>query len=335
MSRCGVGDPPDVDMVNNPFRITKKRNGGNEKGARVRSQTVGLIGLGNMGNPIGMNLLKSGIALSVYDISRDAMEALAIAGAHTSSSPKDLASRSDTVILMVPGPEEVEEVCLGADGVIRGAREGAIVIDMTTSIPAVTRRVHDSFVRMGIQMIDAPVSGGVQRAIEGTLSIMVGGELAIVEAARPILERLGKNIYHLGPIGSGHLMKVINNFLFSLCMAGMGEALGLAVKQGLEPLRVLEVLQTSSGSNYIASRILPEVVLPGKPSGYACSTICKDLGIFIKISQDLKAPTFMANLAYALWSVPEGKTDGTEFYSIYEDWFKVKIRGITDSSGSR
>lgn len=112
---------------------------------------------------------------------------------------------------------------------------------------------------------------------------------------------------------------------------GNGEAIALVIKYGLDPMKVVTVLQTSSGSNHIANKIFPEIVLPGKPSGYTCSTICKDLGIFLKVSQELEVPTFMANLAYSLWSVPQGKEDGTEFFSIYEDWFKVKMKGIISS----
>lgn len=297
----------------------------------MKTQKIGLIGLGNMGKPMGKNLLKEGVDLIVYDVIDEAMEVLASAGARKSASPKDLASQCDMVILMVPGPQEVEEVCLGPEGIIHGAKKGTIVIDMTTSLPALTKRIYDSFIQKGIKMIDTPVSGGVQGAVERTLSIMVGGDVTVIESARPILEILGKNIYHIGPIGSGHLVKVINNLLFSLCMAGMGEAIALAIKYGLDPMKVVTVLQTSSGSNHIANKIFPEIVLPGKPSGYTCSTICKDLGIFLKVSQELEVPTFMANLAYSLWSVPQGKEDGTEFFSIYEDWFKVKMKGIINS----
>lgn len=189
----------------------------------MKPQKVGLIGLGNMGKPMGKNLLKEGVDLIVCDIIDEAMEVLASAGARKSASPKDLASQCDMVILMVPGPQEVEEVCLGPEGIIHGAKKGTIVIDMTTSLPALTKRIHDSFIQNGIKMIDAPVSGGVQGALERTLSIMVGGDVRVIEIARPILEILGKNIYHIGPIGSGHLVKVINNLLFSLCMAGMGK----------------------------------------------------------------------------------------------------------------
>lgn len=297
----------------------------------MKPRKVGFIGLGNMGKPMAMNLIKGGVDLVVYDKINEAMEAFTKVGARKSISPKELASQCDMVILMVPGPQEDEEVCLGPNGIIHGAPKGTIVIDMTTSLPALTIRIHDTLIQEGIKMIDAPVCGMVEGAVEGTLSILVGGDVAVLEIARPVLELLGKSIYHMGPIGSGHLMKAINNFLFAMCMTGSAEAIALAIKSGLDPMKFITVLQTISGNNWAANKIFPEMVFPGKPGNFACSILRKDVGIFLKISQELEVPTFMGNLVYTLWSVPEGKQDGIEFLNIYEDWFKIKMKGITNS----
>jgi 3-hydroxyisobutyrate dehydrogenase-like beta-hydroxyacid dehydrogenase len=294
----------------------------------MTSQRVGLIGLGNMGRPMGKNLLAKGIDLTVYDISHESMATLAMAGARKSRSPEDLASQCSVVILMLPGPQEVEKVCLGEQGVIHGAKEGTIVIDMTSSLPSLTRSIHGAFSEKGIKMIDAPVSGMVKGAVEATLSIMVGGDEAVLDKVRSLLEMLGKSIHPVGPIGSGHLMKAVNNFLVASHMAGTAEAIALAIRGGIDPLKALSVLQMSSGNSFAAYRTFPDLIFPGKPSGYACSILLKDIGIFMKVSQELEVPTFLANLVYSLWSIPEGKEDGTEFFKLYEDWFKVKMKGI-------
>lgn len=292
---------------------------------------VGFIGLGNMGKPMALNLVKGGIDLIVYDKVSERMGALAEAGAHKSTSPRDLSSQCEIVILMLPGPDEVEEVCLGSNGIIDGAKKETIVIDMSSSHPPLTRRIHDSLIRKEIRMIDAPVTGMVRGAVEGTLNLLVGGDAKVLEIARPVLGLMGKTIYHMGEIGSGHLMKTINNFLYACSMTGTAEAMALAIKSGLDPKKVINVLQAGSGNNWVVSKIFPDVILPGKPGNYANSILVKDLGIFMKVCQELEVPTFMVNLVYGLCSIPDGKEDGSEFFKIYEDWFKIKMKGIIGS----
>jgi 3-hydroxyisobutyrate dehydrogenase-like beta-hydroxyacid dehydrogenase len=288
---------------------------------------VGFIGLGKMGRPMCMNLLKGGVDLTVCDASAAAMQVLENKGARAAKSPAELASRCDVVIIMVPGPKEVEEVCTGPDGIINGAKEGTIVVEMSTSLPSVSRRMCEAFSKRGVRMIDAPVSGMARGAIAGTLSIFVGGDAAVMETVRPVFEKMGTNIYHMGPVGSGQIMKVINNVLVSTCLATTGETMALAIKAGLKPKQVLDALTTSSGRNFGTNSIFADIILPGKPSDYTCAIMRKDIGVFLEVGKDLGVPTFIANLDHNLWSIPDGQQDATELFGIWEDWFKVKIRG--------
>ncbi|MDH4137408.1 MAG: NAD(P)-dependent oxidoreductase, partial [Anaerolineae bacterium] len=184
---------------------------------------LGFIGLGAMGQPMSRRLLEAGFQLLVYDVRPEAIQPLVQKGAEAASSVKEVADKCRKVITIVPNSEAVEQVVFGPEGLLEGAKGGDILIEMTSAYPPSTLKINQALSARGISMIDAPVSGGVVGAVAGTLSIMVGGDEAIFEACRPILSVVGKNLFYMGGIGSGHAVKAINNFLSATTMAATSE----------------------------------------------------------------------------------------------------------------
>ena len=205
--------------------------------------TVGLIGLGIMGRPMGRNLLKAGHSLVVHDLVRSAVDEMAAEGATPATSPREVAAACEILITMLPDSPEVEAVYLGDGGALASARPGWLAIDMSSISPRVARQLADHAAKAGAEMLDAPVSGGDKGAIAGTLSIMVGGSDAAFDRARPILEVLGKTIVHVGPSGAGQVVKVCNQIVVAEVIEAVSEALVLGAKAGVEPARIIEVLQ--------------------------------------------------------------------------------------------
>ena len=215
-------------------------------------ETLGFIGLGTMGRPMSRNLLRAGFRLVVHNRSRAAVEELVAAGASGAASPQEVAARSDAVLTMLPDSPDVEAVVAGPGGVFEGARPGMLLIDMSTISPAVARRLAAEAQRRGLEMLDAPVSGGDIGARDGTLTIMVGGSAAALERARPILQVLGKTITHIGGAGAGQVAKACNQVIVAAAIEAVGEALVLAEKSGVDPARVREALL----GGFAQSRIL-------------------------------------------------------------------------------
>ncbi len=203
---------------------------------------IGFIGLGIMGRPIALNLIKAGYALAVYARRSQAAQPLADAGAKVCASPAQLAEQSNIVFTMVSDTPDVEAVVLGEHGITFGAKRGDVVVDMSTISPEATRRMAAGLEARGIDMLDAPVSGGEQGAIDGVLSIMVGGKAEVFARVRPLFECMGKNIVHVGDHGAGQVAKACNQILVAQTMAAAAEALLLAQAAGADPIRVREAL---------------------------------------------------------------------------------------------
>ena len=191
------------------------------------AERIGFICLGIMGKPMARNLLKAGYSVTVFNRSRGKIDELVADGAAAGGSPSDVAQRSDVVITMLPDGPDVEAVVLGEQGVLAGAREGTLLIDMSTIAPAVAKRLAEAAHERGVQMLDAPVSGGDKGAVAGTLSIMVGGEQQAFERALPIFQALGKTITHCGPSGAGQIVKACNQVVVALVIEAVSEALVL------------------------------------------------------------------------------------------------------------
>lgn len=292
---------------------------------------IGFIGIGDMGTLMSQNLLKAGYPLVVYDLREKAMESLVRAGAERASSPRDTASRSSVVITMLPASPDVENVMLGPKGVIKGAKPGDIAIDMSSSYPASTKMICERLATKGIRMLDAPVSGGTEGACEGTLSVMVGGEEKDYEECHPIFEAMGKNIYYLGKIGSGHTVKALNNLCSACSMAITSEALAVATKLGLSPDKVINVINSSSGRSWSSEFKFPNFVLNNAfNSGFTMSLMSKDVEMATRLGRELHVPMFVGSVIQQLYSCYVGQGGGDDCSSsivkLIEDWCGVKVR---------
>ena len=223
------------------------------------SSKIGFIGLGIMGKPMVKNLLKAGHTVTVYDIMPAGMDEVAAAGAEKGSSPKDVASRNDIIITMVPDGPEVEQAVLGPNGVLEGAKGGSTVIDMSSISPMVSQKVGAALEAKGIEFLDAPVSGGEPKAIEGTLAIMVGGKKDVFDKMEPILKTMGSTVTLTGKIGAGNVTKLANQIMVAVNIAAMGEALALATKAGLDPEVVFNAVKAGLAGSTVLNVKAPMV----------------------------------------------------------------------------
>ena len=272
------------------------------------SLKVSFIGLGNMGAPMAENLLKAGFALTVYDVVPAAVERLVVAGAASAPTVADAVAQANIVVTMLPGDRFVRSVYLDDGGVIAGAKSGALLIDSSTISAAAAKEVAAAATARGLDMIDAPVSGGTAGAAAGTLTFIVGGASAALERARPVLEKMGKNIFHAGDSGAGQVVKICNNMLLAIHMIGTAEALNLAEAYGLDPKVVSEIMSKSSGRNWSLEVYNP---MPGTmenvPSargysgGFGTDLMLKDLGLAQEAALAAHAVTPLGALARDLY----------------------------------
>jgi len=250
-------------------------------------EQIGFIGLGIMGKPMAMHLLNAGYPLTVLNRSRGPQDELVAAGARPGSSPRQVAGVSDVVITMLPDSPDVESVVLGRDGVLEGLRPGGLFIDMSTISPAVARQIARVARQNGADALDAPVSGGQLGAQNATLSIMVGGSVAAFERARPIFEKMGKNIVHIGEAGAGQVTKAANQIVVAVTIAAVSEALVLAAKAGVDPARVREALLGGFAQSRIldvhGNRMLQRNFQPG----FKIKLHRKDLAIALNAAREL------------------------------------------------
>jgi 2-hydroxy-3-oxopropionate reductase len=250
-------------------------------------ERVGFVGLGIMGTPMARNLMDSGYELVLHNRTRYKAEELANAGrAEVADSPAEVARISEVVITMLPGPPEVEEIFTGEEGLLDGAGEGSLLIDMSTSSPVLARELARTARRRGVGTLDAPVSGGDVGAIEGTLSIMVGGEEGDFERAKPLFEAMGKTITHVGPVGAGQVTKAANQVVVALTIEAVAEALVLGSAGGVSPEKVLDVLSGGLASNKVME-VKREKFLSHKfEPGFRSELHHKDLGIALAAGRE-------------------------------------------------
>lgn len=251
---------------------------------------IGFIGLGVMGKPMAKRLLEAGYPLIVWNRTRSKMEELVSAGAKGANSPKEVAENSDIVITMVTDSPDVEEVVLGSNGVIEGAREGMILVDMSTISPYVAKRIAAKLAEKGVKMLDAPVSGGDIGAKQGTLSIMVGGSLDTYKKVLPIFKVLGKRITYMGPNGSGQMTKLCNQIICALNIQAVCEGLTLAAKAGLELEKLLNVVTAGAAGSWMLSNLGPKMVKGDFEPGFRIKHQIKDLRLVLEAASNLKLP---------------------------------------------
>jgi len=247
--------------------------------------TVGFIGLGSMGRPMALRLLAAGHRLGVYARRPEAAAALVDAGATAHPTPAAVAGTCDVVITMVTGTADVEEVLLGPDGVAQGARRGLVAIDMSTVSPLGTRRVAAALAARGVQMLDAPVTGGVAGAGNGTLTIMVGGEPAVLDRMKPVLACLGNNIVHMGGAGAGQTAKACNQLALLVTAEGVAEALALARRCGLDPASVRQALLGGIAASRVLDVFGARMIDRQLPAAFPSRLYHKDLHIVFDIAR--------------------------------------------------
>lgn len=293
---------------------------------------AGIIGLGNMGGRMAKRLLEQGVEVGVFDVNKEFVRKYVGMGAEEAISPADLAEKYSYILTVLPNVFIVQETLKGPEGLMEGMDSDSLLIEMTTSIPSVTKELNAMLQGKGLKMIDAPVSGGVKKAEEGTLSIMVGGEEADFERAKPLLECMGANIFHVGEAGAGHTIKALNNMISATTLAATGEAMALGVKLGLDPEKMLDVINASTGRSFSSDFKFPNQVLTRKfEVGFTLDLMVKDLKIAMAMAEEEKVPMFISSASFQLWkhawSQGGGDQDHTAIVKYIEEMFSVEIKG--------
>jgi len=283
---------------------------------------IAFIGLGNMGNPMCRNLLKHGHSLKVYDVVPDLVKKLEKEGCEVATSASECARAVDVVITMLPSSPHVRSVYLGEYGVLKGAKPGTPLIDSSTIDPLTSREVAMDAKAKGCPMIDAPVSGGVGGAEAGTLTFMVGGESHDYEAAKPILQAMGKNIVHCGGIGNGQVAKICNNMMLAVEMIATAEGMTLAAKLGMDPKTFAAIVNTSSGRCWSSDTYNPYPgVLENVPAsrgytgGFGADLMLKDLTLVTDAAKSAKQPVLLGALAQQVYQKHSNDGNGAKDFS--------------------
>lgn len=268
---------------------------------------VGVIGLGIMGAPMARNLLKAGHAVVVYGRTPGRVQPLVDAGAAGVPTPAALAADVDAVVTCLPDAPDVEQVLLGPDGVLAGARPGLLAIDMSTIAPAAARAVGERAARAGVDFLDAPVSGGEAGAIAGTLSIMVGGAAAAVDRARPIFQALGKRVTHMGPTGQGQMTKLVNQIVGATTLAAVAEGLTLAARAGLDPAAVVQAVGSGAATSWQLTNLGPRMQRRDFAPGFMVRLQQKDLRLALAAAAGLGVPLPTTALVHQLFGAVEAQ----------------------------
>jgi len=279
---------------------------------------IGFVGLGNIGFPMCRRLLESGYEVLAYDANPEAVSRLEDTPAEPADSLKALAA-ADVVLLSLPGSDVVEEVVLGEGGLAEGLSPGKVLIDTSSSRPSSTRDLAKKLAESGVEMLDAPVSGGVLRAEEGMLAVMVGGREEVFERWREVLESFGEKIFHVGDHGAGHLVKSLNNLLSATTLASAAEAVILAEKAGVAPETLLEVINAGNGRSYSTEVKFPKFILDRSfDDGFALGLMVKDLKIALETAAEMGHPMFSGSSISQLWQAAAARGYGLEGHtSIY------------------
>jgi 3-hydroxyisobutyrate dehydrogenase-like beta-hydroxyacid dehydrogenase len=264
-------------------------------------RSVGFIGLGNMGAPMARNLLNAGFSVVVHDLRRAAGDDLVASGARWCESPRALAAVSDIVMIALPGPEQISAAFYGPAGLLAGAREGTRVIDVSTSTPECVRQLAADGAARGVTVVDAPLSGGVRGARKGTLTIMVGGAETDVTACLPVLRVIGEHVVHVGPLGSGHVTKLVNNYMgISNALASM-EAVAMGAAAGVDPTKLLEVVNLGTGMSHMTRTLYPYLILKRSfdPVRFSMELAIKDVRLALGLAEEVGLQTKVGAAVHA------------------------------------
>lgn len=293
---------------------------------------VGFIGLGTMGRHMARNLLKAGHRVVFYARRPEVVAEFIGAGGVPTESPAAVAREADIVLTIVTADAQVREVTLGPQGVIHGAAPGKLLVDMSTISPRTIREVAHQLAARGMATLDAPVSGGPWGAEAGTLSIMVGGDAAHLDRARPVLEAMGKHIFHLGPLGAGQTVKLVNQLLAGGVMALIAEGLVLGKKAGLDPAAMADVISVSSGnSEMFAARVKKFVLADQYQPGFMTDLMRKDVALALELGAELSSPLPVGQAALAQYDAAQaqglGASDFAAVVRVCEQQAGVRVAG--------
>jgi 3-hydroxyisobutyrate dehydrogenase len=294
---------------------------------------IGFIGLGNMGGPMALNLIKAGHSLVVNDIRRNMADPHIAGGAKWVDTPADAAKDVDLVLTSLPGPKEVEAVALGGEnGIIHGIRKGTVYADLSTNSPTLIRRLHGIFAEKGIQMLDAPVSGGVPGARNATLAVMVGGDEQVYQRIKPALDGIGDKVSYVGAIGAGAVAKLVHNMIAICSMQVLAEAFTMGVKAGVPAEDLFTAVQNGAYGQGMLLRALPKVIFKGNFDrvSFALKLARKDLGLATELAREHNVGMPIANIVEQdmLEAIVHGlgEKDSSAAFTVQEDRAGVKVR---------
>ncbi len=295
-------------------------------------KSIGFVGVGAMGKPMARNLLEAGYPLTVYDLNPDPVKELERYGAKAANSSAETARDIEVIITMLPACEEVKAAVLGAGGVLEGAKGGSLLIDMSSIAPHTSKLVASEAAKVGVRFLDAPVSGGVHAAENGTLTIIVGGDKALLDEHMDLMQAMGKNIYHVGGVGMGETVKMVNQVLAGINMLAISEAFVLGTRLGADPETLYRVIRVSAGNSFLIDARVPDYILKGdftRP-GFALDLMLKDLGLAVESAKINKMPLFLTGQAYQYFSMASrwglGKKDMSSVTELLEEMAGVKVR---------
>jgi 2-hydroxymethylglutarate dehydrogenase len=295
------------------------------------TKKTGFIGLGAMGHPMAQNILKAGIPLVIHDIDAGKTKILSESGAIVASSPMEVAKMADRIVCLVETTDQANDVICGPEGIIQGASNGSIVICMSTIDPLVAKRIGADLDKKNIRMLDAPVSGGTGRATEATLSVIVGGDKQVFNECQDIFDAVGNNVFHIGELGKGLIMKLINNMLGITNTITLIEGLTIGVKSGIGLETMLSVLKTSSGASAAVDLRVPRIIEDNFEPGGTMDIVYKDQELVTAYAKQIGVPTLMANVSQQVYQMARtaglNKEDSSAVVKIYENLADVDIIG--------
>jgi 2-hydroxy-3-oxopropionate reductase len=292
---------------------------------------IGFVGLGLMGKPMAMNLLKAGYPVTVWNKTRRKMKEPADKGAERAKSPKEVAENSDVIVTMVSDPAALKEVVLGKEGIIRGVKKGSVLIDMSTIAPSVIRSIAGKLEKKGVEMLDAPVSGSVPAAEAGTLCIMAGGKKEVYNRQLRILRVMGKKVFYIGKAGMGSYMKLVVNLIAAIINQAMAEGLVFGTKAGISPDLLLEVLGAGAGKAALIEAKGPAILKRNFKTNFALKHMVKDLGLILSAGEELRVPLPLTGRAKEIYGNAMkkglGEKDFCAVINYIEEMAEKKVRG--------
>lgn len=290
---------------------------------------IGFIGVGNMGKPMIINLIKKGYHITTFDINGKRLNEIEREGANRSTSIREVVRSSETIILSLPDHLASEEVMLGTEGILKSAKPNIRVIDTTTSLPSISQKIYLKAKEVSIGYLDAAVSGGPERSLTGTLTIMVGGEKSVFESVESILKDMGQDIHYMGSSGSGVTMKLVNNLMAICNTAAMVEAMVLGVKAGINIEKLCQVISTCSGNSYVFQKKNPRIIKRDFTRRFSVNLEYKDIDLATTLAEELGVPMFVSNATKSLFGMAKalglGEEDNTSVFKVLEHFAGITV----------